>query len=554
MSAVHSPPRYRAGFAKRDITIFDPELALFGWGCDTHRARGVTLPLFARAMVLDDGAQRLAYVVCDLGMISESLRDGVVRALHARDPGWTDDNVLLTATHTHSGPSGYSSYLLPSLAGPGRSDAVRDALVREITRTIEEAAARREPARLWLHDEWVPVSEPVAFNRSIDAFNRNCDATPVTSERSDEAVDRTMRVLRVDAVDGRPLGLVSWFAVHGTSVHADHEAIHGDNKGYAAKLLEERMAEHADGFVAAFAQESAGDVSPNYREHRGRGRTVGRYDDDDESARFAGAIQARYAAAAWSAAPRRGRELEGALTVRFRREDFFDFEADPRFVGEPTSREDLTTHPPLLGVSFTFGTREGPGPLRSLQVAHPALERGYRVAYGGERAAGGLHVALLPPDRWSMAQRMVASLALPFLSSRTRRAYAQIVRRSASTYWVPRHLPFQLVRIGALAIAAMPHEVTTQAGRRIRKALTTSLGSDGPVVVSAYSNAYCGYLTTPEEYDARCYEGAMNLYGRASLAAVITALARLARAPEAQRVARLEADAWTERAGVTCSR
>src|SRR6185436_12043877 len=125
------------------------------------------------------------------------------------------------------------------------------------------------------------------------AYNRNQDVVPVSPDRADEAVDRTLRVLRFEDLEGRPRGLISLFAVHGTSVHADNTELHSDNKGLAALECEYAPEVGAD-FVAIFAQGAAGDVSPNYRPCPRRHVMVGRYDDDHASAAHNGSIQARH--------------------------------------------------------------------------------------------------------------------------------------------------------------------------------------------------------------------------------------------------------------------
>ena len=98
--------------------------------------------------------------------------------------------------------------------------------------------------------------------------------------------------------------------------------------------------------------------------------------------------------------------------------------------------------------------------------------------------------------------------------------------------WVPRRLPLQQLRIGPLVIAGLPIEPTTVAGRRMRQTITRGWAGEtlSRVVINGYANAYCGYLTTPEEYDAQCYEGAMTLYGKWSLPVYCTELLRMTEA------------------------
>ena len=62
------------------------------------------------------------------------------------------------------------------------------------------------------------------------------------SERAqyDADTDKNMLLLSLLAADesNAPLGVLNWFAVHGTSMNNTNTLISGDNKGYASYLLE----------------------------------------------------------------------------------------------------------------------------------------------------------------------------------------------------------------------------------------------------------------------------------------------------------------------------
>ena len=72
--------------------------------------------------------------------------------------------------------------------------------------------------------------------------------------------------------------------------------------------------------------------------------------------------------------------------------------------------------------------------------------------------------------------------------------------------WAPDTVPIQLLRLGQLAILAVPTEMTTMAGRRLRKRMLTKLqklgvlGPNGVVVIAGLSNTYSDYTVTFEEY------------------------------------------------------
>lgn len=533
---MSAEPYFMAGFGTGSLSVYEPGTCMFGWGHPRNVTEGDATGLRARAMVLEERAtgRRVAYVCCDLGLISEAVRRGAVNRLCTPAFGLTEHDVMITATHTHSAPGGSSTYVLYALSIPGVSERVIKGLVDGICAAVSEAVTSLREARVWFTSGWLPASEPVAFNRSIEAYNRNEDASPVTWERRDEAVERTMTVLRVDDARGAPMGLVSWFPVHGTSVHSDNRRLHDDNKGYAARLCEAWARERGyAGFTALFAQESAGDVSPNYRWSASRSLMVGRFpDDDDASARFNGEVQARHARALWAEA-REGDELRGPLVGALRYRDFFDLRAGD----EPSAR----TTRPRLGASFSVGTLEGQGPFFALRAAVPwltrmqsaAVRRGppdaWQAAHGGKPPFWDLGIGrenrvlgvmpLVNPILHLMADRFVDYY---------RRAVDWPFARDLS--WVPRYLPVQQLRIGPLLVVGLPIEPTTMAGRRLRASLLTDWAGDVEhVVINGYANAYCSYLTTPEEYGVQRYEGASTLYGQWSLPVFRSELGHLTR-------------------------
>lgn len=68
--------------------------------------------------------------------------------------------------------------------------------------------------------------------------------------------------------------------------------------------------------------------------------------------------------------------------------------------------------------------------------------------------------------------------------------------------WQPNTVSTQLVRIGHLVLVGVPGELTTMAGRRLRRALQDELGllMESDVIIAGLANTYADYVTTPEEY------------------------------------------------------
>jgi neutral ceramidase len=79
----------------------------------------------------------------------------------------------------------------------------------------------------------------------------------------------------------------------------------------------------------------------------------------------------------------------------------------------------------------------------------------------------------------------------------------------------PQIMPLQILKVGTLAIIAVPAEVTTMSGRRFKRAVLAELAKVGVkyAVISGVSNSYASYLATREEYAKQWFEGASTQFG-----------------------------------------
>ncbi len=96
---------------------------------------------------------------------------------------------------------------------------------------------------------------PVAWNRSLTAYNRNPDVSRRTLEQAHLALDRDMQLLGFYR-EGNLQAVFSLFGVHATCLSSRLSAHDGDNKGYAA-LCTERALQQRGG------QKSCGNFCPS---------------------------------------------------------------------------------------------------------------------------------------------------------------------------------------------------------------------------------------------------------------------------------------------------
>lgn len=488
---------YSVGRGLADITGEAADCGMLGYGKAGQRTNGIHTRLRSRAFVIvdDSTGDRVLLSVNDLPMVLDSVRSEVLdrlRLLHGDRYG--DHNVMITATHTHCGPGGYSYHRLYNSNTGGFRPLTFAAIVDGILEAIGRAVADLAPSTLVLaHGELRDAS----VNRSLAAFERN---PPGDRAAFPDAIDPQSTVLGIER-GGRLVGAVNWFATHGTSMTNRNRLISADNKGYAAYHWErlcngvDYLADEPPDFIAAFAQTNSGDMSPNLDRRPGCGPT----DDEFENTRIIGRRQSEAAAAAIERAPGR---VEGPVASSVTYVDLSSVEVGARFSGDGRPHR---TGPAFGGAAALAGTDEGPAFRAFRQGANPVWDALSRPFY---RMSPALTDAQAP--KALVIPGGVLNRLVPLAQER---------------------VPVQLIRIGSLYLIGIPGEVTIVAGLRLRREVAAIVGAElEDVLVAGYSNAYIHYITTPEEYEAQRYEGGSTMFGRWELGAFMQAASTLAEA------------------------
>ena len=481
-----------------DITGEAAECGMLGYGKATQQTEGIHTRQHARAFVVADGLDgpRVLLIINDLPLLLESVHQEVIRRLGATyGDRYTAANTMITATHTHCAPGGYSHHLLYNSNTGGFRPKTFGALVDGILEAVARAHADLAPSALTLsHGELRNAS----VNRSQAAFDRN-----PADERAvfPDSIDPQTTVLTISR-DSTAVGAINWFAAHCTSMTNRNRLISSDNKGYAAYAWE-RLTSGVDyltdldddpRFVAAFAQTNAGDMSPNLHRRAGHGPT----DDQFENTRILGTRQFD---AARALAEGDGTAIAGPIDSRMTYVDLGRVTVRPEFTGD--GRAHTTSGPAGGAASFAGAGVDGPAFRAFREGRNPIWDWPSKIAY---RLSARLRDSQAPKG-----------IVLPggFLNAR----------------WplVAQRVPVQLIRIGPLHLIAIPGEVTIVAGLRLRRTVAEIVGAPlAEVLVAGYANGYIHYVTTPEEYDAQRYEGGSTLFGRWELGALQQTVAELA--------------------------
>jgi neutral ceramidase len=510
------------GVGRADIT---PVTGVFkgGWSCTCAEAVGQQERLYARAVVIDEGGQKVALVTEDLFALSA----GMIRDATALLPGlgFSEQNVIDSATHTHSSQSGYmnfSSYnsILPSNSNPtlsgvtnSKTDPVMyNFMVNQLAQAIRRAYNDRRPGAIgWGQTLLLGVTQ----NRSLGAhlanygLNEGPNGGSVNQNPGGylNTIDPLVNVLRIDqyrrvrvvirrrrtplarAVGSKrtkhhrakrtktvtrrvPVGIYSTFANHGTVDHENFQYYSGDHQGAAERTVEAaiRAAGHvpaSQDVINAFANSDAGDM------------TSGIQYNGPADAQYVGQREAAAMLAAWRQAGH-AMTRHPALAVRFTR---------VCMCGQQTSGGAIDSTP-WIGKAAGAGSEEG----RTIFYDDGAAHEGDK----------------LPAPVGPQGDKILA------------------LNESGS---VPQAVPFTALRLGDGLIATVPGEPTVGTGAAIRNAVSAAIAGSGVhhVVIVGYAGDYLSYFTTPAEYEQQAYEGGFTMYGEYSSLVLQSTLVALAK-------------------------
>jgi hypothetical protein len=258
-------PSTRAGAARIDITPEGP-VWMSGYAARNKPSEGVLMPLWAKALALEDArGNRAVIVTTDLIGLPMELTDLV--AARAMEKYKLDRaSLVFNASHTHTGPVVRGNLSVMESQQPPHREALaayRQTLQQKLLDVIGAALADLAPAEL-----------AFAYGEARFGVNRRqfTPAGVVIGVNPDGPVDPRVPVLRVTSPSGKVRALLFGYACHNTTLTAEFYQLSGDYAGFAQAELEKEF----PGAVALFVQLCGGDQNPNprskleYAEQHGR--------------------------------------------------------------------------------------------------------------------------------------------------------------------------------------------------------------------------------------------------------------------------------------------
>lgn len=277
----------RGGCSKVEIT---PPLGITLIGSKGQPSDAIRDGLFAKAMVLSDGATTLAIVSTDLLYTPLDDITNPVRALVHERTGIPEKNIMVCATHTHSGPEVFTRSKVPA---EGRLEAAKidqaycRVLVSKIADSVQIACGNMQEVRVGTAMGSLPevlynrrpkakngqvtmaftVPETVAATQRIETgsdgrtravFTLPPDQAPLEFG----AIDPTVLALRVEDANGRVVGSLIGFGCHPVCIYPFlSTTVSADYPGVATRVVEQ-----TEGGTSLFLLGLAGNAVPLRRD------------------------------------------------------------------------------------------------------------------------------------------------------------------------------------------------------------------------------------------------------------------------------------------------
>ncbi|MFN8439376.1 MAG: neutral/alkaline non-lysosomal ceramidase N-terminal domain-containing protein [Caldilineaceae bacterium] len=221
----------KAGVAEIDIT---PPVGtdMTGFIAREGSSIGVLDPLFARALILDDGATQAAIITCDLLGLHLSFVNEV-RSTIAATTGIPAAHILVTCSHTHAGPA---------------------TLFLQDCGVIDAAYMAR------LHHALVEVTQTAFDARrsaTLTVGHGNVTANVHNRRTPGDVIDPDLAILHISDEQGTPFAILLNYACHPTCLQAENRLFSAEYPGIAV-----RKVAAATKAITLFVTGAIGDVGP----------------------------------------------------------------------------------------------------------------------------------------------------------------------------------------------------------------------------------------------------------------------------------------------------
>lgn len=240
---------WKIGTGRTVITPNEPTW-MAGYSSRTSPSEGKLHDLWAKALLLEDArGNRSLLITMDILGVSKDFSDEV-RSLINRKYNLNNSQIILSSSHTHSGPviSRALQYIYPMTEQDWKVvDKYTEQLKEKLVDLVDQAIKNLQPAHIYTQNGITRFQ----VNRRN---NRENSITPTTELKGPN--DYAVPVIKIESPDKQLLAVVFGYACHPTTLSIN--MFSGDYAGFAQLELEKRY----PGVTAMFFQGAGADQNP----------------------------------------------------------------------------------------------------------------------------------------------------------------------------------------------------------------------------------------------------------------------------------------------------
>lgn len=213
-----------------------------------------------KGLWLENGDDNLLMLKVDLIYSFDGAISALTERLEEKTGQEMNGRIVLATNHSHASYGPFSDAIHFYLGGDRFNEEIFQSLVSQLEAVSLEAYSSREPVRIgsgWAKD-WDPTN---AVYR--DRRGENNDLVIWDDAEPGYGKDPYLHMLRIDTLDGDPLGMAFTFGIHGTSLDGDSSMISSDAPGHVEWAVREAV---GPGVMVMHLQGAGGDVSPAGRD------------------------------------------------------------------------------------------------------------------------------------------------------------------------------------------------------------------------------------------------------------------------------------------------
>jgi neutral ceramidase len=245
ITPTYAVPLAGYGGGRRRLIPFD--FGLYPYASFLRPSEGILDPIRSKVLVLKKGESKLIWIGLDLIGIPIEFHEKIFNLISKY--GFKRKEIIISATHTHSGPGGL---IKGSFWNPIATDRfvpeVYEQLINNIVTNIEETLDQVQEIEL----EFFPMKLTNIQRNRRDSLNK---------------VDNHSHVLLIKQANAKKtnyFGAIINFSLHGTSLGTDNLHMSADSPGAIERATEQWLEENSRSKKATvmFINAAEGDVSP----------------------------------------------------------------------------------------------------------------------------------------------------------------------------------------------------------------------------------------------------------------------------------------------------